>query len=72
MMERHDFSNLSACEPATVTVGLRTHHFGALADAISFTLTVLGPEQRDQAWVIVDNGLIAPEEVPGVAQLLAA
>ncbi len=71
-MERHEFPNLSPCEPATVTIGLQAHHFGALADAVSFTLTVLSPEHRRQAWVIVDNGLIAPEEIPGVARLLAA
>jgi hypothetical protein len=71
-MDRDDLIRLSPTEPATVIIGDDRHHFGALRDAVEFALHRVPEALRDAAWVIVDRGLIAPEELPPVAHRLAS
>ena len=71
-MERDDFAKLSPTEPATVLIGDSRHHFGALRDALVFARQGLPPTQRGAAWVLVDRGLIAPEELEPVAARIVA
>ena len=67
-MEQDDFMRLKASDPATVLLGQDRHHFGRVQDAIQFALETAASE----AWIITDRGLLAPEDLPQVAQKLAA
>jgi hypothetical protein len=71
-MDQEDFARLSGAEPATVVIGESRHHFGALRDAVEFARNGVPPRLREAAWIVVDRGLIAPEEVEPVALRLAA
>ncbi|KAA2234799.1 hypothetical protein [Salinarimonas soli] len=67
-MEHDDFTRLKPSEPATVLLGQDRHHFGRMQDAVQFALETAA----DEAWVITDRGLLAPEDLPRVAQKLSA
>jgi hypothetical protein len=72
LMEPEDFARVSPAEPATVLVGLDHHHFGFLKDAVHFALVALPHDRRDETWIVTDRGLFAPEDLPRIAQKLAA
>jgi hypothetical protein len=71
-MEREDVAKLRADEPATVMVDQTAHHFAALKDAAEFALNAVPPGFRGKTWVLVDRGLLAPEDLQPVLSRIAA
>ncbi|KAA2234363.1 hypothetical protein [Salinarimonas soli] len=67
-METDDMARLKPTDPATVLLGEDRHHFASIEDALRFALGTAA----HRAWVITDRGLLAPEDLPRLAQRLAA
>jgi hypothetical protein len=43
-----------------------------LCDALSFAVATLPARARKTAWIVVDDGLLAPEDLPKLFDRLAA
>ena len=80
-MEREDFEAIRFDVPATLLCSIAhgaaaqeeaRYHFGRLSDAVHFALRTLPGPARRSAWIVVDNGLLAPEDLPKLYDRLAA
>jgi hypothetical protein len=80
-MEREDFEAIRFDVPATLLCSIEhggssgeeaRYHFGRLSDAVRFAFRTLPGSARHSAWIVVDNGLLAPEDLPKLYDRLAA
>jgi hypothetical protein len=80
-MEREDFEAIRFDVPATLLCAIEhgcapgeeaRYHFGRLGDAVRFACRTLPSPARRSAWIVVDNGLLAPEDLPKLYDRLAA
>jgi hypothetical protein len=80
-MEREDFDTIRFDAPATLLCALEqggaarqeaSYHFGRLGDAVSFAMSTLAAPARRSAWIVMDEGLLAPEDLPTLYARLAA
>ena len=79
-MDRDAFEHLRFDTPATLLCAIEQdgrlqeghYDFGRLCDALSFAVATLPARARKTAWIVVDDGLLAPEDRPKLFDRLAA
>src|SRR5215217_2799032 len=79
-MDRDAFEHLRFDTPATLLCAIEQdgrlqeghYDFGRLCDALSFAVATLPARARKTAWIVVDDGLLAPEDLPKLFDRLAA
>ena len=74
-MDRDAFEHLRFDTPATLLCAIEQdghYDFGRLCDALSFAVATLPARARKTAWIVVDEGLLAPEDLPKLFDRLAA
>jgi hypothetical protein len=80
-MEREDFDTIRFDVPATLLCAIEhgeaasqeaSYHFGRLGDAVSFAMSTLPLPACRSAWIVMDTGLLAPEDLPALYARLAA
>ena len=72
-MEREDFETIRFDEHATLMwrrareKAEAVAHFARLRDALSFA-DHLDHAERETAWIVLDKGLLAPEDLPALVR----
>lgn len=75
-MEHEDFETIRFDQPATLLwrspfdCAETREHFAYLQDALRF-VDGLGDGARETAWIVLDQGLLAPEDLPLLEKLTA-